>query len=199
MFPSMSRIRSHAQRMPLRLRKSSLFRSREVGSWIPAFAGIMISLILMNHSRSERQKRTIKTADRGATSQEGPVAFVKRFLQVVADVLIANLTNRPSAIQIRKYYPHPTQRAPENQSVLGIPPERQAFYILRNQSANDHEYKKTSMAVPPTPLRHGYGDTEEIWLNGGHVDIDKMKAILNSSGFVIQTGYRILELGCASG
>src|SRR4051794_25796898 len=114
MFLSMSRIRSYAQRMPLRLQKSPLFRSRDAGRWIPALAGITASLILIKYSRSERQKGATKTASWGIKGKEGVAALVKRSLQVPADALIANSTNYPSEIQTRKYYPYPTQRATEN-------------------------------------------------------------------------------------
>jgi 2-polyprenyl-3-methyl-5-hydroxy-6-metoxy-1,4-benzoquinol methylase len=142
-------------------------------------------------------KRLLHIPEYASLRKEGPAALAKRLLQVPADALIASSTNLATEAQIQKYFPYPAQRAPKNQKVLGIPQSRQAFYILRNRSAGRD--KKVSLAVPPQWLRPGYGDTEESWLSRGRADVDNMMKLLNSSEFFIHTGYRVLDLGCASG
>lgn len=54
-------------------------------------------------------------------------------------------------------------------------------------------------AIPPQQLWYGYGKTAEEYLSSGRIDVDKMIELLNASSFSIQSGNRILELGCAAG
>jgi ubiquinone/menaquinone biosynthesis C-methylase UbiE len=75
----------------------------------------------------------------------------------------------------------------------------QECYILLKSSDHDRGRDEFKFPVPPQELWEGYGMTAEHFLNSGKVDVDKMKKILDSSGFRVQDGNRVLDLGCASG
>ena len=116
--------------------------------------------------------------------------LLKRLLQLPADALIASskkLSLKVSESVMRdphladKFYPYkPYQRN----------------YILLKSGG---EGSGLGLPTPPEELWMGYGPTAEVFLNSGRVDVDKMKKILDSVGFRIQAGHRVLDLGCASG
>jgi SAM-dependent methyltransferase len=119
--------------------------------------------------------------------------LLKRFLQLPADALIASskkLPNKISESVMRdphlsdKFYPYKAD---------------QTSYILLKSSGQDRERGDLGLPTPPQDLWMGYGTTTEYFLNSGKVHVDKMKKILDSSGFRIQDGNRVLDLGCASG
>ena len=75
----------------------------------------------------------------------------------------------------------------------------QTSYILLKPSTQIQ--RRDGIPVPPQELRLGMplAATIELFLSSGKIHVDKMKRILLSSGFRIQDGARILELGCSSG
>jgi ubiquinone/menaquinone biosynthesis C-methylase UbiE len=52
--------------------------------------------------------------------------------------------------------------------------------------------------VPPQNIREGFGTTIEF-LNSGRINVETMKRILETSGFSIKEGNRVLDFGCAVG
>jgi ubiquinone/menaquinone biosynthesis C-methylase UbiE len=117
-------------------------------------------------------------------------ALLKQLLQRPADALIASSKKLPNKISeslmsdphlSEKFYPYKAD---------------QTFYILLKSSDQSRE---TRLPTPPQDLWEGYGKTEEEFLISGKVHVDKMKQILDSSGFRIQARNRVLDLGCASG
>jgi hypothetical protein len=73
-------------------------------------------------------------------------------------------------------------------------PDQPFFAILKT---GDHG--REQRGVPPQNLWCGYGKTAEEYLSSGKIDVSKMMELLNASEFFIQSGNRILELGCAAG
>jgi ubiquinone/menaquinone biosynthesis C-methylase UbiE len=55
------------------------------------------------------------------------------------------------------------------------------------------------LPLPPQYLRLGYGAADELWLNGGKVDIDNMMRVVNSANFGLRKGSRVLDFGCGPG
>jgi hypothetical protein len=55
------------------------------------------------------------------------------------------------------------------------------------------------LPIPPVALRASYGPTAEAYLVSGEQDVSRMLALLATTGWEIQPGARILELGCAAG
>src|SRR6266851_2869045 len=120
-------------------------------------------------------------------------SLLKRFLRFPADALIPSSKKLPSKIAElvmrdphlhEKFYPYEAD---------------QEFFILLKSSRQDSDRDNIGLPMPPQDLWAGYGTTAEYFLNSGNVDVDRMKKILDSSGFRIQDGNRVLDLGCASG
>src|SRR5215470_10333874 len=97
----------------------------------------------------------------------------KRVLRFAADTVIAS----SKSPKIQKYISYP---AP------------QSFYILQNSSRHSPECSRSAMPLPPQYLRLGYGAADELWLNGGKVDIDNMMTVVNSANFGLRKGNRVL-------
>jgi SAM-dependent methyltransferase len=119
--------------------------------------------------------------------------LLKQFLQLPADALIASSKKLPGKISdsvIRdprlhdKFYPYEADRD---------------FFILLKSSRRDPDGDNRGLPLPPQDLWAGYGTTVEYFLHSGNLDVDTMKKILDSSGFSIQDGNRLLDFGCASG
>jgi SAM-dependent methyltransferase len=119
--------------------------------------------------------------------------FVKRFLQLPADALIASSKILPSKI---------------SDAVMGDPrlhdksfpyeADRPSFILLK-PDRDDQRGASLGLALPPQDLWAGYGTTAEYYLNSGQIDVENMKRILDASGFGIDAGIRLLDFGCASG
>src|SRR6516225_977879 len=119
--------------------------------------------------------------------------LLKQFLQLPSDALIASSKKLPGKISdsvIRdprlhdKFYPYEADRD---------------FFILLKSSRRDPDGDNRGLPLPPQDLWAGYGTTAEYFLHSGNLDVDTMKKILDSSGFSIQDGNRLLDFGCASG
>jgi len=119
--------------------------------------------------------------------------LLKRFLQLPADALIASSKNLSRKISTSvmcdprlhdKFYPYEAD---------------QTSFILFKSSRENPDSRNKELAVPPQDLWGGYGTTPEYFLNSGRVDVDRMNKILDSSGFRIQDGTRLLDFGCGAG
>ena len=73
------------------------------------------------------------------------------------------------------------------------------YFILSKSACREPNRCDHGLAIPPQDLWAGYGTTVEHFVNSGHVDVDKMKKILDASRFSVQAGNRLLDFGCASG
>jgi ubiquinone/menaquinone biosynthesis C-methylase UbiE len=111
---------------------------------------------------------------------------------------LKNLPGIPKGIGFRAHLRDRLRRSIIVQKYASYP-AKQGLYVLQNSDDGHQVHIKDCVPVPPLGVRHGYGDTEEYWLNGGKIDVDNMIKLLGSSNFKIEDGNRILELGCASG
>ena len=119
--------------------------------------------------------------------------LLKQFLQLPADALVASSTKLPNRIlQLAHrsvylsdgFYPY----KPDQKS-----------YILRNPSGQGRERPYLQLPAPPQDLWMGYETTIDDFLNSGRKNVETMKGLLESSGFCIKEGKRILDFGCAAG
>lgn len=55
------------------------------------------------------------------------------------------------------------------------------------------------LPLPPKEFRSGYEENNESYLQSSISDVEKMMMIVNSSGFEIKDGMRVLDFGCSSG
>ena len=62
-----------------------------------------------------------------------------------------------------------------------------------------HETCSYGLPVPPVSLWRGYGDTTEQYLSSGRDDTATMLKLLQDTGFTLQVGARVLDLGCGAG
>jgi hypothetical protein len=124
--------------------------------------------------------------------KEGPEALAKwGFLRLPADVIIASSTNLHKKIfESLMRSPWPTFY-PHNVNADS--------YILLKANGGGKAGGDSGLPIPPRDLWEGYGKNAELFLKTGKVDVDTMLQILESSGFRIQSGGRVLDLGCASG
>jgi ubiquinone/menaquinone biosynthesis C-methylase UbiE len=119
--------------------------------------------------------------------------FLKQFLQLPADALIASSKKLPGKISdtvqrdprlIAKFYPYKADWE---------------FFILLKSSRPDAGLGYRELPLPPEDLWAGYGTSAEYFLNSGNVDVNTMKTVLVSSGFRFGDGNRLLDFGCAAG
>ena len=83
-----------------------------------------------------------------------------------------------------------------------VPVRRKAggYVILKGGGRNDG-----TLPLPPVSLREGYGVRPDLspdddqYLDGGKAHVHTMMAVLESAGFELRVGQRLLELGCATG
>jgi ubiquinone/menaquinone biosynthesis C-methylase UbiE len=117
--------------------------------------------------------------------------LLKRFLRFPADALIASSKRLPYAISDvimsdprlpGKFYPYKAD---------------QIFYALLKSCSQSRAQE--GLPIPPQRLWWSYGTTTEEFLNSGRADVCKMNELLDSSGFHMQDGNRVLDFGCASG
>ena len=80
-------------------------------------------------------------------------------------------------------------------------PKRESYVIQKPEQLTNAENpdRVTGLPMPPRELWTGYGPTAEIWLERGKQHVDRMLDIVQTSGFALKAGHRILEVGCASG
>jgi ubiquinone/menaquinone biosynthesis C-methylase UbiE len=119
-----------------------------------------------------------------------PKQILKRFLQLPADALIASSKKLPNRIL---QFAHKSVYLSD-----GFYPYKpdQPSYLLRSPSAQNLERAGDSqLPVPPQDLRMGYDN----FLSSGKTNVATMKGILESSGFRIKEGNRVLDFGCAAG
>jgi len=113
-----------------------------------------------------------------------------------AKVLVRSSTKLPALLSkpllqnpmiSAKFYPHQ--------------PDEGSYIILKPMEVDESENpdKITGLPMPPRELWTGYGPTAEIWLDRGKQHVDRMLDIVRASGFLLEPGTRILEVGCASG
>jgi SAM-dependent methyltransferase len=140
-------------------------------------------------------KRLLHIPEDGSLRKQGPEALAKcGFLRLPADVIVASSTNLESKINeslmrspIPTFYPYSADAD---------------WYILLKSNGHDADGKaggNSGLPIPPKELWEGYGKNAELFLKTGKVDVDTMLQILESSGFRIRNGGRVLDLGCASG
>ena len=118
---------------------------------------------------------------------------LKRLLKLPADALIASSRTLPNRVL-----------QSVNRSVYlsdGFEPYRpdQRSYVLRNPSGQGQERARSQLPTPPQDLWMGRGGTIDQFLLSGEIHVATMKRILESSGFYIKGGNRILDFGCAAG
>jgi ubiquinone/menaquinone biosynthesis C-methylase UbiE len=75
----------------------------------------------------------------------------------------------------------------------------QKSYILAKSEGPGRERGQFQLPMPPQDLWMGYGNSAECFLNSGKIQVGTMKKILESSGFSIKGGNRVLDFGCAAG
>jgi ubiquinone/menaquinone biosynthesis C-methylase UbiE len=140
-------------------------------------------------------KRLLDIPEDASLRRHAPDALAKRgFLGLPADVIIASATNLRSRIL------EALMRSP---LPIFLPYNADAdSYILLKSTAHDggsEAGRDNGLPIPPRDLWEGYGESAELFLNSGKVDVDTMRRLLESSGFRIQSGGRVLDLGCAAG
>jgi ubiquinone/menaquinone biosynthesis C-methylase UbiE len=118
---------------------------------------------------------------------------LKSLLKGPANALIASSNSLPVKLgrtspsefpaTVMKYLPYP---APDG------------LYVLRKQNSSDHKIANYDFSIPHESLQDGYSSTQ-AWLSSGKETVDTMMGILDSAGFSIHKGNRILDFGCSSG
>ena len=72
-------------------------------------------------------------------------------------------------------------------------------FAIPDHPAPRHETCSYGLPVPPPPLWRGYGKTNEDYLNSGRDDTATLLKLLKETGFSVQDGARVLDLGCGAG
>lgn len=72
-------------------------------------------------------------------------------------------------------------------------------FLIPKVPETGYETCSSGLPIPPSDLWHGYGETTEEHLTGGHANVSKMLELVNSSGFSFEKGTRILDFGCGAG
>jgi ubiquinone/menaquinone biosynthesis C-methylase UbiE len=117
--------------------------------------------------------------------------LLKRFLQLPADALIASSTklpNRTLQLAHRSIY--------LSDSFFPYKPDQNS-YVLRSPSRQNQERADSQRPLPPKDL--AWFEAMDEYLTSGKLNVSTMKRILESSGFTIKAGNRVLDFGCASG
>jgi SAM-dependent methyltransferase len=124
--------------------------------------------------------------------------LVKSFLRFPADALIASSRKLPIRLDTHiqnailgnpnltaKFYPYQADRA---------------SYLLPKVS-RENQTPRAELSIPPLELRiHTYlGAAADAYLTIGKTYVNKMVGILETSGFSVETGKRILDFGCGDG
>jgi ubiquinone/menaquinone biosynthesis C-methylase UbiE len=120
--------------------------------------------------------------------------LVKRLLQLPADALIASskkLPNRILQLAHRSIF--------LSDGFYPYKPDQQSYIILRNPSTQNLERAGDSQLPVPSPDISLWNSTFGDYLTSGKSNVATMKRILESSGFGIKEGNRVLDFGCAAG
>jgi SAM-dependent methyltransferase len=119
--------------------------------------------------------------------------LLKGFLRLPADALIASSTKLPNRILQLAH-----RSIFLSDSFYPYKPDQQSDVILRSASAKNLERAGDSqLPVPPEDIR--WGHSIDDYLASGKSNVATMKRILESSGFSIKEGNRVLDFGCAAG
>lgn len=120
--------------------------------------------------------------------------LLKRFLQLPADAFIASSKKLPDRI-LRSAH----RSIYLSDSFYPYKPDQDS-YVLRNliSGQGSSERAHSQLPVPPQNIREGFGPTTEF-LKSGRINVETMKRILESSGFCIKEGNRVLDFGCSVG
>jgi ubiquinone/menaquinone biosynthesis C-methylase UbiE len=74
-----------------------------------------------------------------------------------------------------------------------------AFYHIPKQHNLMANYgDPVTLPIPPKHLWEGYAETDQEYLNTGNVHVTTMMEILSNDGFHMESGFRVMELGCAA-
>jgi ubiquinone/menaquinone biosynthesis C-methylase UbiE len=76
---------------------------------------------------------------------------------------------------------------------------RDNSYVILQAVSAPRAVAAADLPVPPVALRSSYGPTTQAYLASGEQDVARMLALLATTGWAIQPGARVLELGCAAG
>ena len=89
---------------------------------------------------------------------------------------------------------------PLNQTFYPYKADEESYILFKSNDHNrGHDGADSGLPVPPQGLWEGYGNTAEEFLLWGKHNVITMRQILESSGFHIRSGGRVLDFGCASG
>jgi SAM-dependent methyltransferase len=126
---------------------------------------------------------------------------LKRLLRLPANVIIASSTTLHSkVVESLTRSPFPIMESLTRSPLPTFYPynaDQESYILLKSgQNGDCTSGGNSGLPIPPKNL---YGKNDELFLNSGKTDVDNMLQILESSGFRIRSGGRILELGCASG
>ena len=76
---------------------------------------------------------------------------------------------------------------------------KQGYYIIPNSKPPEVPTSPELLAIPPTEMWEGYGETPEQYLAFGREHIASMIAILKAAGTEPENFERVLDFGCAAG
>ena len=72
------------------------------------------------------------------------------------------------------------------------------YHIPKQHNIIENYGNPATLPIPPKHLWEGYAETDEEFLNTGNVHITTMMEILSKDDFHIESGFRVMELGCAA-
>src|SRR5262245_22471505 len=73
---------------------------------------------------------------------------------------------------------------------------RSSSFILPKETT--HPDTHADFPTPPEELWYGYANTPEEYLTNGRTRVEQARQILESTGFKMSPGHRILDFGCGS-
>jgi tetratricopeptide (TPR) repeat protein len=73
------------------------------------------------------------------------------------------------------------------------------IFYQSEQPVQDPQSKSWNFDLPPKELMFVFSESPEYYLNSGEVQISLLQETLEKAGYLIQSGSRILDFGCASG
>jgi SAM-dependent methyltransferase len=110
------------------------------------------------------------------------------------EMLKAQLPDRVLEL-VRLFLP---QLLPAREGFFPIDPPVRCAVVPKNPPACPLD-DATGLPIPPPELWSGYGAKPEVYLQGGQLDVQNMRQIVEASGFPLASAGRIMEWGCSAG